>query len=182
MEAHTAASAGQDGLLPTDDPWAVQLSASSEGNDEDFDVQVTTPDEPGHGHGNAGWMCADPRRFWTAGAAYNRRAVTDLLAARLSQFSEGLVCEVGAGSGQHVSMLARKAPQLKFLPTEFTGHCNQRANANDVHKMLGSIAAWCEGVSNVMPGVELDGATLASAPICQDGEHVDGALKASTAP
>jgi hypothetical protein len=56
----------------------------------------------------------------------------------------GLVLEIASGTGQHGAFFASALPHLTFQPSE------KRAEGRD------SIAAWCEGLANVRPPLDLD--------------------------
>ena len=86
-------------------------------------------DQPGMGHGKMGWLVSDPQVFWSSAAERNKAFIGETIAdARfLSVFADGIVLEIGSGSGQHVSFLATILPHLHFLPTEYPGHPSPRA-------------------------------------------------------
>ena len=133
------------------------------------DVQVTNDGEPGMKHGMMGWRADAPDKFLSAPAERNKEFITDGIARILADAADGIVVEVGSGSGQHVALLALKLPKLQFQPTEYAGLPNPRAKPQDVDKILGSVAAYCSGMPNVLTPLPLDGAALATSPIAPDG-------------
>lgn len=58
--------------------------------------------------------------------------------------ASGLLLEVASGTGQHAAYCSAGLPGWRWLPSDF------EADA------LPSIAAWCAGVPNVLPPVQLD--------------------------
>lgn len=74
----------------------------------------------------------------------NRDAILSVLRSSLP--SQGLVLEVGSGSGEHAVYFARRLPQVTWQPTDIDPQA------------LTSIAAWAEheGLSNMCAPVLLD--------------------------
>ena len=87
---------------------------------------------------------SDDGRLASPSAARNREAIAEALAQVLPQ--EGLVLEVGSGTGEHVVHFARVMPHLAWQPTEQDEAC------------LRSISAWVavEAQANVRQPVFLD--------------------------
>jgi SAM-dependent methyltransferase len=87
---------------------------------------------------------SDDGRLASPSAARNRGAIADVLAQVLPQ--EGLVLEVGSGTGEHVVHFARVMPHLTWQPSEQDEAC------------LRSISAWLavEAQANVRQPVFLD--------------------------
>ena len=56
----------------------------------------------------------------------------------------GLALEVASGTGQHAAHFAAGLPGWRWQPTD------------SEPKALASIAAWCDGVANVLPPLQLD--------------------------
>jgi SAM-dependent methyltransferase len=73
----------------------------------------------------------------------NRDAILEVLRPALPP--AGLVLEIASGSGQHAAYFAPAlAPRLRWQPTDRDP------------ELLPSIAAWSEGLANVLPPVTLD--------------------------
>ena len=87
----------------------------------------------------------------------NREAIAAVLVEELTV--KGLVLEIASGSGEHVAHFARELPGHSWQPSD--PDAGGRA----------SIAAWCEGLANVLPPLDLDAAS-ADWPI----ERADGVL------
>jgi SAM-dependent methyltransferase len=66
--------------------------------------------------------------------------------------AQGTVLEIAAGTGQHAAWFAAALPAVTWQPTDGDA------------RMLGSIAAWCDGLPNVAPPRQLD-VTAAAWPI-----------------
>ncbi len=58
--------------------------------------------------------------------------------------AQGLALEIAAGTGQHAAHFAAGLPGWRWLPTDLES------------ESLPSIAAWCEGLANVLPPLQLD--------------------------
>ena len=58
--------------------------------------------------------------------------------------ARGVLLEIASGSGQHAALFDAGLPGWQWQPSDF--------NAD----MLPSIAAWCEGLENVLPPLQLD--------------------------
>lgn len=113
-----------------------------------------------------------PARHRLAGAvkldapATHRNREPLLAALRPLLPARGLVLEVASGTGQHCAFLAEALPALTFQPTEPRGE--GRA----------SVAAWCEGLPNVLPPLDLDAERLpwpvahADAVLCVNMIHI----------
>jgi SAM-dependent methyltransferase len=72
----------------------------------------------------------------------NREAILAELRRLLP--ARGLVLEVASGTGQHCAFFAEALPALTFQPSE------PRAEGR------ASVAAWCDGLPNVLPPLDLD--------------------------
>lgn len=94
----------------------------------------------------------------------NKQPILEILARVLPQ--RGLVLEIGSGTGQHVSHFARALPGLTFQPSEFD------------RERHASIAAWSEGLANVLPPIGFDvtrlpwPVTAADAIVCINVIHI----------
>ena len=94
----------------------------------------------------------------------NREPILAVLRRVLPE--SGLVLEVASGTGEHAPFFAAALPRLTFQPTD----------ADPAH--LASIAAWREGVSNVLPPLALDAAAAtwpvdrADAVLCVNLIHI----------
>jgi len=75
----------------------------------------------------------------------NREAITDVLETVLP--ATGTVLEVASGSGEHCAYFAGRFPKLDWQPSD----PDPTARA--------SIAAWCRGLTNTRPPLDLDAAT-----------------------
>ncbi len=71
-------------------------------------------------------------------------AIADVLRAELPR--AGTVLEIASGSGEHAAYFAGEFPALAWQPSD-----PDRA-------ALTSIAAWCDGIENVLPPLDLDAA------------------------
>lgn len=56
----------------------------------------------------------------------------------------GVLLEIASGSGQHAALFGAGLPGWQWQPSDFNT------------ELLPSIAAWCEGLENVRPPVQLD--------------------------
>jgi len=107
----------------------------------------------------AGWLEDDERKFYSPAAERNKQPILEVLELYLSnEQSGGTVLEVASGSGQHVSYFAARFPQLQFQPSEYPGFpCPGPAQKpQEIHEILGSILAYSEGLSNILPPIQLD--------------------------
>ncbi len=86
-------------------------------------------------------MAEDARRF-SPSSERNRDPILAVLREVLPR--SGLVLEVASGSGQHSAYFAGALPQLTFQPSD------------PDPEALASIAAWCEGITNVRAPIALD--------------------------
>lgn len=136
------------------------------------DNRVTNSEEVGMGHGRMGWLESSPAKFFSGAAQRNSPGIGKVLTKHLgdSQLDNGLVIEVGSGSGQHVAHFAPLLPMLQFQPTEFAGLPNPLADCQDEERILASIAEYTKDLPNVLAPLALDASELASAPLCADGE------------
>jgi len=82
----------------------------------------------------------------------NRMAIADVLRAVLPR--SGTVLEIASGSGEHAAYFAGEFPALDWQPSD------------PDRDALTSIAAWCAGLPNVLPPLDLD-AAAASWPVSQ---------------
>ncbi len=57
---------------------------------------------------------------------------------------QGTMLEIASGTGQHAAHFAAALPGWRWLPTDGDA------------RSLASIAAWCEGLANVLPPLHLD--------------------------
>ncbi|QNA84749.1 DUF938 domain-containing protein [Sphingomonas sp. So64.6b] len=98
--------------------------------------------------GPAPWVVAEagvePRKHAPA-TLRNREAIAAVLRDILP--AAGLVLEIASGSGEHCAYLATAFPALDWQPSD-----------PDVGGRT-SIAAWCHGLANVRPPLDLDAAT-----------------------
>lgn len=60
----------------------------------------------------------------------------------------GVVVEVACGTGQHAAFFAQKLPGVQWQPTNLT------------NEDFGSVAAWSQGIPNVLPLMVLDSSSL----------------------
>ncbi|UUL84155.1 DUF938 domain-containing protein [Sphingomonas qomolangmaensis] len=94
----------------------------------------------------------------------NRDAIADLLATILP--SSGTVLEVASGSGEHCAYFAERFRHLLWQPSD----PDSAARA--------SIDAWCAGLTNVHPALDLDAASSdwpiesAAAILCINMVHI----------
>lgn len=77
----------------------------------------------------------------------NRVAIADRLRHILPP--AGLVLEVASGSGEHAAYFAQEFPALDWQPSDPDADARR------------SITAWCEGIANVLPPLELDASSAA---------------------
>jgi hypothetical protein len=91
-------------------------------------------------------------------------AIADVLREELPR--SGTVLEIASGSGEHVAYFAGEFPGLAWQPSDPDGAA------------LTSIAAWCEGIDNVLPPLDLDAAApvwpvaRADAVLCINMAHI----------
>jgi SAM-dependent methyltransferase len=90
------------------------------------------------------------RREFAPATERNREPILAVLRRVLP--ARGTVLEIAAGTGQHAAWFGAALPDLTWQPTD-----------GDT-SMLGSIAAWCEGLANVTAPVRLD-VTQAAWPV-----------------
>ena len=94
----------------------------------------------------------------------NREAIAAVLVDALPVV--GLVLEIASGSGEHVAHFARELPGHRWQPSD--PDAGARA----------SIAAWCAGLANVLPPLDLDAASpdwpiaRADAILCINMVHI----------
>ncbi|MBP2277115.1 MULTISPECIES: DUF938 domain-containing protein [Sphingomonas] len=74
----------------------------------------------------------------------NRMAIADVLRDVLPR--SGVVLEVASGSGEHAAYFAQEFPALDWQPSDPDPDARR------------SIGAWCEGIANVLPPLDLDAA------------------------
>jgi hypothetical protein len=89
-------------------------------------------------------------RLDSPSALRNRDGILGVLLGWLP--SAGVVLEVASGSGQHVAHFAAALPDLCWQPSD------------PVAEHRASIDAWCAGLANVLPALNLD-ATAANWPV-----------------
>ncbi|WP_426257941.1 DUF938 domain-containing protein [Sphingomonas sp. DC1600-2] len=94
----------------------------------------------------------------------NRMAIADVLRETLP--SAGLVLEIASGSGEHAAYFAQEFPALDWQPSDPDPDARR------------SIGAWCEGIANVLPPLDLDAAAGtwpvagADAVLCVNMVHI----------
>jgi hypothetical protein len=81
-------------------------------------------------------------RLQSPAAQRNRDAILDVLRRVLP--AEGLVLEVASGTGEHMAHFAAALPALSFQPSD------------PVPERRASIDAWCAGMANVRPALDID--------------------------
>jgi len=113
------------------------------------------------------WIVAEDRgdlRKHAPATLRNREAIAAVLVEALPV--TGLVLEIASGSGEHVAHFARELP----------GHSWQPSDPDASARV--SIAAWCEGLTNVLPPLDLDAASAdwpierANAVLCINMVHI----------
>ncbi|NML15666.1 DUF938 domain-containing protein [Azohydromonas caseinilytica] len=82
-------------------------------------------------------------RLHSPAAERNREPILQVL-RRVLPDSGGLLLEIASGTGQHAAYLGEALPRWRWQPSD--------AEA----RSLPSIAAWCEGLPNVLPPLRLD--------------------------
>ncbi|MFS2109672.1 DUF938 domain-containing protein [Sphingomonas sp. Sphisp140] len=92
----------------------------------------------------------------------NRDPIAAVLAGELP--ATGKVLEIASGTGEHVAWFAARFPALSWQPSD------PDADA------LASIAAWSEGLANILPPLEIDASTgdfpAADAILCINMVHI----------
>lgn len=94
----------------------------------------------------------------------NRMAIADVLREVLPR--SGVVLEVASGSGEHAAYFAQEFPALDWQPSDPDPDARR------------SIGAWCEGIANVLPPLDLDAAAgtwpiaRADAVLCVNMVHI----------
>lgn len=97
-------------------------------------------------------------------ALRNRMAIADVLREELPR--AGTVLEIASGSGEHAAYFAGEFPALEWQPSD-----------PDPDARV-SIAAWCAGIANVLPPLDLDAAASpwpianADAVLCINMVHI----------
>ena len=81
-------------------------------------------------------------RCHSAAAERNRGPILAELQRLLP--SHGLALEVASGTGQHTAFFAQNLPRWRWLPSDGDA------------RSIASIAAWCDGLPNVLPPLHLD--------------------------
>lgn len=79
-------------------------------------------------------------------------AIADVLREALPR--AGVVLEVASGSGEHAAYFAQEFPALEWQPSDPDPDARR------------SIAAWCDGIVNIAPPLDLD-ASAADWPVTQ---------------
>ena len=109
-------------------------------------------------------MSAEDRRRSAPAAQRNREPILAVLCDVMPE--SGTVLEVASGTGEHVAYFAREQPRLAWQPSDPSP------------EMRESIAAWCTGLPNVMPPLELDASAQdwpvdrAEAMVCINMVHI----------
>ena len=91
-------------------------------------------------------------------------AIADVLREELPR--SGTVLEIASGSGEHAAYFAGEFPALEWQPSDPDSAA------------LTSIAAWCAGIANVLPPLDLDAAapvwpvSRADAVLCINMVHI----------
>jgi len=92
----------------------------------------------------------------------NRDPIAAVLAEELTPTSK--VLEIASGTGEHVAWFAARFPDMDWQPSD------PDADA------LASIAAWSEGLANILPPLEIDASTgdfpAADAILCINMVHI----------
>jgi hypothetical protein len=113
------------------------------------------------------WIVAEEKgdvRKHAPATLRNREAIAAILVEELPV--TGLVLELASGSGEHVAHFARELPGHHWQPSD--PDASARA----------SIAAWCDGLTNVLPPLDIDAAaatwpiTHADAMLCVNMVHI----------
>lgn len=109
--------------------------------------------------GPASWIAAETagERKHAPATLRNRVAIADVLRAVLPR--SGTVLEIASGSGEHAAYFAGEFPALEWQPSDPDGAA------------LTSITAWCDGIDNILPPIDLDAAAPAWAV-----SHADAVL------
>jgi SAM-dependent methyltransferase len=109
-------------------------------------------------------MSAEDRRRSSPAAQRNREPILGVLRDALPE--AGTVLEVASGSGEHLAFFAREWPELAWQPSDPSP------------EMRESVVAWCTGLPNVMPPVDLDASaeewpvSRAGAMVCINMVHI----------
>lgn len=92
----------------------------------------------------------------------NREPIAAVLAEALP--ASGRVLEIASGTGEHVAFFAARFPGLVWQPSDPDAEA------------LASIAAWSEGLGNILPPLEIDAAAgafpAADAILCVNMVHI----------
>jgi len=92
----------------------------------------------------------------------NRDPIAAVLAEELTPTSK--ILEIASGTGEHVAWFAARFPDMEWQPSD------PDADA------LASIAAWSEGLANILPPLEIDASTgdfpAADAILCINMVHI----------
>ena len=112
------------------------------------------------------WIAAEAEgeRKHAPATLRNRMVIADVLRETLP--SAGTVLEIASGSGEHAAYFAGEFPALDWQPSDPEGAA------------LISIAAWCDGIGNVLPPLDLDAAapvwpiSRADAVVCINMVHI----------
>jgi hypothetical protein len=124
---------------------------------------VTAPAPWIPGEGIPGEAGEEARRHAPA-TLRNRMAIADVLRDVLPR--SGVVLEVASGSGEHAAYFAQEFPALDWQPSDPDPDARR------------SIGAWCEGIANVLPPLDLDAAAgtwpiaRADAVLCVNMVHI----------
>jgi hypothetical protein len=113
------------------------------------------------------WIVGDDKgqiRKHAPATLRNREAIAAILVDELPV--TGLVLELASGSGEHVAHFARELPGHIWQPSD--PDASSRA----------SISAWCDGLANVLPPLDIDAAAAtwpierADAMLCVNMVHI----------
>lgn len=122
----------------------------------------------------------DPRRRVSTSAGRNKDPILQVLtkylecdSANRRRCSEPLeILEIASGTGQHVAHYAAALPQIRWQPSEWSGHASLQHAQQDIADICQSILAWTESLSNVYPPLALDASATKWPPgvETEDGE------------